>query len=273
MRCGRTRGAGAFILHLLVLLALLLGSPNPLWADADIARAQRQLLERGFDPGPLDGLMGPRTRSAIGAFQRDRGLPASGRLDGATLEALAAPGETAAPAPREAETVKQPAPREAETVEQPAAREPPAESAAAPRPAGHGKLLDYQTLGWEPPQGGPDALNRFRKNAGSPEMTRSTEDLIVPRGDGVYVVAPGERIPGFDCDPSKGRIEMELMLDVGGPVMFRALDAQGYCKLGFGILLEVGQRIRILEAAWGDETIPAGIVEVAPEGLRYVSMN
>lgn len=246
-----------------MLLVAVAGFSASALADAVIARAQGQLLERGFDPGPVDGLMGPRTRSAIRKFQRDRGLPVNGRLDDATRNALAAPAAADAPAMVP----------DAGASPRPEVPEASPKTAEAVPPAGRSGLLSYQALGWETPQGGPDALDRFLHNAGSPEMARSTAELIVPRGDSVYVVAPNERIPGFDCDPLEGRIEMELMLGLGGPVVFRALDEQGYCKLGFGILLEVGQRIRILEASWGADTIPAGTVEVAPEGLRYLSTN
>lgn len=246
-------------LCLLVLLAAIGGRPVVSWAGEETARAQRQLLNLGFNPGPVDGLMGPRTRAAIEGFQRERGLTASGRLDRATLDVLFAPAPQA-PAPVETQTEVPP-------------ESPPPKPALTTRSNKGARLLSYESLGWTLPQGGPDAFDRFQKNAGSPEMARSTEELIVPQGDGVYLIAPGERIPGFDCEPAKGRIEMELMLGVGGPVVFRALDKQGYCKLGFGILLEVGQRIRIVEAAWGEDTIPGGVVEVDPEGLRYLSVN
>lgn len=39
-------------------------------------------LERlGFDPGPIDGLFGPKTRAGIVAFQKSRELPETGRPD------------------------------------------------------------------------------------------------------------------------------------------------------------------------------------------------
>lgn len=52
------------------------------------ASVQRALAALGYDPGPADGVAGPRTRQAIAAFQRDRGLQATGVLDAATLAAL-----------------------------------------------------------------------------------------------------------------------------------------------------------------------------------------
>jgi hypothetical protein len=39
-----------------------------------VRRIQSALADRGYDPGPVDGRSGPRTRAAIGAYQRDHGL-------------------------------------------------------------------------------------------------------------------------------------------------------------------------------------------------------
>jgi len=54
-----------------------------------LAEAQRRLAQLGFDPGPADGAMGQRTANALRAFQRERGLDVTGRLDAATAEQLA----------------------------------------------------------------------------------------------------------------------------------------------------------------------------------------
>lgn len=42
-------------------------------ADA-VRRVQAELAVRGFNPGPIDGIMGPRTDRALRTFQRDEGL-------------------------------------------------------------------------------------------------------------------------------------------------------------------------------------------------------
>ncbi len=55
-----------------------------------IAAAQRALVRHGYDPGPDDGRMGPRTRSALRAFQTEQGLVSHGKLDDATFERLTA---------------------------------------------------------------------------------------------------------------------------------------------------------------------------------------
>ncbi len=43
-----------------------------------IRQMQESLASLGHDPGPLDGLIGPRTRRAIRAFERAKGLPVHG---------------------------------------------------------------------------------------------------------------------------------------------------------------------------------------------------
>ena len=85
---------------LLVVLLVGAGAAENAAADSTTEAVQRALVERDFDPGPIDGAMGPRTRSALSAFQRAVGLPDTGRADAATLEALglARPGPEDAPA-------------------------------------------------------------------------------------------------------------------------------------------------------------------------------
>jgi hypothetical protein len=50
---------------------------------------QSALAELGHDPGPIDGVMGPRTRDAVMAFQRAAGLVVDGVVGPATRGALA----------------------------------------------------------------------------------------------------------------------------------------------------------------------------------------
>lgn len=56
----------------------------------EIEEIQRLLSEHGYEPGPADGLMGPSTRTAIEAFERDNNLSISGEPSFSLLEALRA---------------------------------------------------------------------------------------------------------------------------------------------------------------------------------------
>jgi peptidoglycan hydrolase-like protein with peptidoglycan-binding domain len=49
---------------------------------------QRKLNDLGYHAGPADGLFGPKTRSALRAFQEEKDLHANGRIDVETLAAL-----------------------------------------------------------------------------------------------------------------------------------------------------------------------------------------
>lgn len=53
----------------------------PLRQDTKIALETQDLLSQlNYDPGPVDGQQGPRTRHAIEQYQRDAGLPVTGRV-------------------------------------------------------------------------------------------------------------------------------------------------------------------------------------------------
>jgi peptidoglycan hydrolase-like protein with peptidoglycan-binding domain len=57
-------------------------------AMTDTRAAQDALKTQGFDPGPVDGRMGPRTRAAISDYQRKNDLPVTGTLDAPTMSKL-----------------------------------------------------------------------------------------------------------------------------------------------------------------------------------------
>jgi hypothetical protein len=63
-------------------------SAGPL-PDLTTRAAQLYLTFRGFDPGPVDGVAGSRTRDALNRFQQANGLPVTGLADPATLARLA----------------------------------------------------------------------------------------------------------------------------------------------------------------------------------------
>lgn len=53
-----------------------------------VAQAQRLLKELGYGVGTADGIVGRRTRKAVTAYQRDRGLPQDGKVTAGLLQSL-----------------------------------------------------------------------------------------------------------------------------------------------------------------------------------------
>lgn len=76
----------------------------------NITDIQRHLAALGFDPGPIDGIRGPRTIAAIRAFQSSRGLLVDGIVGPQTRAALAAARATPSPAPAPTPVAPQPGP-------------------------------------------------------------------------------------------------------------------------------------------------------------------
>ena len=62
---------------------LRVGDTGPL-----VRQLQRRLRAAGLDPGPLDGVYGQRTRSAVLVMQKRLGLSSSGMIDAVTAAAL-----------------------------------------------------------------------------------------------------------------------------------------------------------------------------------------
>lgn len=56
--------------------------------DQAVFDAQKRLTELGYNPGPVDGMMGQKTETAIKNFQKDQGLAITGKLDEGTKQAL-----------------------------------------------------------------------------------------------------------------------------------------------------------------------------------------
>jgi cell wall-associated NlpC family hydrolase len=57
----------------------------------DVRWVQRRLQVHGIDPGPADGVFGPRTDAAVRAFQRAKGLQVDGIVGPHTTKALQNP--------------------------------------------------------------------------------------------------------------------------------------------------------------------------------------
>ena len=52
-----------------------------------ISEIQRALKNAGYNPGPIDNIMGSQTKSALKAYQKAKGLPV-GNLNIETLKSL-----------------------------------------------------------------------------------------------------------------------------------------------------------------------------------------
>jgi len=64
------------------------GRDTSLQGGANVRAAQQALQDKGYDVGPIDGIMGPKTQAAIRGFQQKEGIQASGQLDARTRSAL-----------------------------------------------------------------------------------------------------------------------------------------------------------------------------------------
>lgn len=62
---------------------------------SDIQEAQQELKSQGLYMGAIDGVMGPKTQTAVMAFQREHSLPQSAQLDQQTMSALSGNGSAA----------------------------------------------------------------------------------------------------------------------------------------------------------------------------------
>ena len=58
------------------------------YSDELAVDVQRSLARRGYYRGAIDGDVGPGTRAAIRAYQYNRGLEVTGRIDGTLLRSL-----------------------------------------------------------------------------------------------------------------------------------------------------------------------------------------
>jgi peptidoglycan hydrolase-like protein with peptidoglycan-binding domain len=63
-------------------------SVGPLATAEQIRSAQQALHGSGVNPGPIDGILGPRTEQALRDYQKKQNLPQTGELDEATLQKL-----------------------------------------------------------------------------------------------------------------------------------------------------------------------------------------
>jgi hypothetical protein len=68
------------------------GGSSAATSPQTIQEAQQELKAQGLYNGPIDGVAGPETQTAISQFQRKQGLPATAMLDQQTLDLLTSRG-------------------------------------------------------------------------------------------------------------------------------------------------------------------------------------
>ena len=82
------RVANKALMAFVLIICSALSCSMALAQEDNIVKAQRLLSALGYDSGIADGVLGPRTRQAIAAYQHLHNLPATGELDDSTLIAL-----------------------------------------------------------------------------------------------------------------------------------------------------------------------------------------
>ncbi len=140
-----------------------------------IAAVQRALAALGHDPGPADGQIGPRTQSAIAAFQRERGIPATGMLDGQTLAAL----RTASPSVNaQSPDGKPPAAAGSAPARVASGKPPPPSGADRPEPIPGGRVAALPSPGAQR----PPAAQPPQAQQGQPRRASTGTGFVVAEG-------------------------------------------------------------------------------------------
>ena len=76
----------------------------------DTKNAQQALQAKGYNPGPIDGVHGPRTSAALREYQKAEGLKVTGQMDADTrAKLMASSGAGSAPAASPSTTTATPA--------------------------------------------------------------------------------------------------------------------------------------------------------------------
>jgi len=80
--------ASGFVIGVVFIALFLQGGISNSFADSMTRMVQEALTEKGFDPGPVDGMWGSKTKAAVIKFQESAGLTANGQIDGPTRSGL-----------------------------------------------------------------------------------------------------------------------------------------------------------------------------------------
>ena len=65
-------------------------TPAAVTTSSDVTSAQRLLTALGYYRGPIDGVYGPGTRSAVMQFDSSQGLPRTGTLTPSLVQSMKA---------------------------------------------------------------------------------------------------------------------------------------------------------------------------------------
>ena len=76
----KSMGSRIVVVTVFFVVFLQVGISNT-FADDMTRTIQETLIEKGFDPGPVDGVLGPKTKAAIMKFQESAGSMADGGVD------------------------------------------------------------------------------------------------------------------------------------------------------------------------------------------------
>lgn len=76
------------LLAISVLGASFSAAPLLAQGSQTVRNVQQALSDKGYNPGPADGVEGPHTRAALRAYQRHEHLTANGDIDASTLSSL-----------------------------------------------------------------------------------------------------------------------------------------------------------------------------------------
>lgn len=83
------KSTGSRIVMVVVFFTLFLQvGITTTFANSITKAIQEALIEKGFDPGPADGIWGAKTKAAVVKFQESAGLTANGLVDGKTKSRL-----------------------------------------------------------------------------------------------------------------------------------------------------------------------------------------
>jgi peptidoglycan hydrolase-like protein with peptidoglycan-binding domain len=72
----------------MAILALTLAPMASAEGSENVKKVQQALLDKGYKPGPVDGVMGAQTRQALGEYQKAQDIPVTRRLDARTANKL-----------------------------------------------------------------------------------------------------------------------------------------------------------------------------------------